>query len=116
MVRIIVAQYTSKNVAFLFLFASLLIFILQSGGTTGKSFYHCMGQTIKVLAGPPDIKHLLEKGLHKGLHPDVDIVFSSFPDYAAKKLFNEEHRGRVLAIFRHPVERLISKFYYLQVA
>ena len=74
--------------------------------------YHCMAKTIKVLALPPDIKRAHESGLED----DVDIIFSSFPDYTAKKLFDDEHRGRVLAMFRHPVERLIGKFYYLQVA
>lgn len=46
----------------------------------------------------------------------VDIIFTSFPNYATPHLYDQNHRGRALGMFRHPVERLASKFYYLQVA
>jgi len=55
---------------------------------------------------------------HKGLVPSgqADLIFSSFPDLAIEHLYDEQHKARVLAMFRHPVDRLVSKFYYLQVA
>jgi hypothetical protein len=34
--------------------------------------------------------------------------------YEAEKLFDPIHRGRLFAVFRHPVDRAISMFYYLQ--
>lgn len=34
--------------------------------------------------------------------------------YEAEKLFDPNHRGRLFAVFRHPVDRAISMFYYLQ--
>jgi len=36
--------------------------------------------------------------------------------YEAEKLFDPNHRGRLFAVFRHPVDRAISMFYYLQYA
>ena len=68
----------------------------------------------EVLSRTTDILDAQENGLVSS--GQVDIIFTSFPATAAKKLFNEQHRGRVLAMFRHLVDRLISKFYYLQVA
>ena len=70
-----------------------------------------MGLNMEVIAQPPDILKLRDDGfVHSG---NVDMLFTSYPDYATKKLFDGDHRGRMLALFRHPVERLISKFYYL---
>ena len=46
----------------------------------------------------------------------ADIIFTSYPQYAIEHLYSKNHRGRALLLARHPVERLISKFYYLQVA
>lgn len=34
--------------------------------------------------------------------------------YEAERLFDPYHRGRLFAVFRHPIERAISMFYYLQ--
>lgn len=45
-----------------------------------------------------------------------DVMFSMIPDVVALNLFNPSNKGRLLALFRHPVDRLISKFYYLQIA
>ena len=44
------------------------------------------------------------------------VLITSGPSHIIRELLNEEHPGRVLSMFRHPVDRLISKFYYLQVA
>lgn len=46
----------------------------------------------------------------------ADVIVTSHPDFAAEQLFDLKHRGRAFALFRHPVERLVSKFYYLQTA
>lgn len=46
----------------------------------------------------------------------VDIVFSSHPGFAIKHLFDPSHKARAVTMFRHPIDRLVSKFYYLQVA
>lgn len=53
-----------------------------------------------------------------GLVPSglADIIFTGNPRFAIEHLYDRRHKGRVLALFRHPVERLISKFYYVQVA
>ena len=46
----------------------------------------------------------------------VDMIFSSFPEMAARHLLDPQHKGTAFVMLRHPVDRLISKFYYLQVA
>ena len=38
------------------------------------------------------------------------------PAFAGEKLYSPEHPGRFLALFRHPVDRAVSMFYYLQSA
>lgn len=45
-----------------------------------------------------------------------DVIITSYPKFAVEHLYDPNHTGRAFGIFRHPVERLISKFYYLQVA
>jgi len=53
-----------------------------------------------------------------GLVPSgkVDMIFTSDINFAADHLFDSQHKGRILAFFRHPIDRLASKFYYLQTA
>jgi hypothetical protein len=46
----------------------------------------------------------------------VDVVTSGFVHEIPKELFSREHRGRMFALFRHPIERLVSIFFYLQTA
>lgn len=38
------------------------------------------------------------------------------PQVAGEHLYDEFNRGRILALFRHPIDRVVSKFYYLQTA
>jgi len=53
-----------------------------------------------------------------GLVPSglADIIFTNNPKFAIEHLYDEQHKGRVMGLFRHPVDRLVSKFYYLRVA
>mmetsp|Transcript_27594 Transcript_27594/g.49726 ORF Transcript_27594/g.49726 Transcript_27594/m.49726 type:complete len:371 (+) Transcript_27594:181-1293(+) len=46
----------------------------------------------------------------------VDMIFTSDVNFAADHLFDPDHKGRVFALFRNPVDRSVSKFYYLQTA
>jgi hypothetical protein len=57
-----------------------------------------------------------ELGLVSSKDPKVDLVVSGEFDFVASHLFDETNRGRVFAMFRNPVERLESLFYYLQKA
>jgi len=45
----------------------------------------------------------------------ADLVFSIYA-HGGSKLFNPVNRGRFFAMFRHPVERAASLFYYRQTA
>jgi len=49
-------------------------------------------------------------------HPHLDLVSSQEFKFAATTLFSPEHNGRMFALFRHPIDRAVSKFYYLQKA
>ena len=53
-----------------------------------------------------------------GLVPSglADVVVASNLNFAIEHLFDEYHKGRVIVLFRHPVERMISKFYYSQIS
>jgi hypothetical protein len=44
------------------------------------------------------------------------MIFTSDVNFAADHLFDPAHRGRIFALFRNPVDRSVSKFYYLQTA
>ena len=46
----------------------------------------------------------------------TDLIFTMEPQFAGKELYDEENKGRFLALFRHPVDRALSMFYYLQTA
>ena len=46
----------------------------------------------------------------------ADIIFTSYPEYAISHLYNRNNKGRAMGLFRHPINRLVSKFYYLQIA
>lgn len=63
-------------------------------------------------------KQGIDRARKMGLVPSglADMIITSDPEYAVSNLYDVNHKGRVLALFRHPVERLVSKFYYLQKA
>ncbi|KAL7482956.1 hypothetical protein ACHAW6_008606 [Cyclotella cf. meneghiniana] len=46
----------------------------------------------------------------------ADMIFTSDINFAVQNLFDRSNKGRVFAFFRHPIDRLVSKFYYLQTA
>mmetsp|Transcript_12291 Transcript_12291/g.17476 ORF Transcript_12291/g.17476 Transcript_12291/m.17476 type:complete len:451 (+) Transcript_12291:46-1398(+) len=43
----------------------------------------------------------------------ADIMVSPLVNDFAKHIFDEDHMGRMFALFRHPVDRAISMYYYL---
>lgn len=60
----------------------------------------------------------VERARRLGVVPSglVDMIVTSNPTYVVENLFDEAHKGRALALFRHPVDRLVSQFYYLREA
>lgn len=46
----------------------------------------------------------------------TDLIFTMEPNFAGRELYDEENKGRFLALFRHPVDRALSMFFYLQTA
>ena len=97
--------------------AFLFWHIPKSGGTFVKAIYKCIfGKSVSVLPNKAQILLATSSSSSRRQKNNIDIAFSSMPDFAALHLFNPANKGRMMALFRHPVERLISKFYYLQVA
>eukprot|EP00546_Thalassionema_frauenfeldii_P015288 CAMPEP_0178920898 /NCGR_PEP_ID=MMETSP0786-20121207/15259_1 /TAXON_ID=186022 /ORGANISM="Thalassionema frauenfeldii, Strain CCMP 1798" /LENGTH=354 /DNA_ID=CAMNT_0020595013 /DNA_START=262 /DNA_END=1326 /DNA_ORIENTATION=- len=46
----------------------------------------------------------------------LDLLVSPLPYEAVPKLLSSDHKGRFFTVFRDPIERVISIFYYLQKA
>ena len=46
----------------------------------------------------------------------ADLIFTTDAKFAVETLFDEDHPGRLFVLFRHPIDRLVSKFYYMQSA
>lgn len=46
----------------------------------------------------------------------ADMIFTSDINFAGQHLFDRNHKGRIYAFFRDPVDRSVSKFFYLQTA
>mmetsp|Transcript_2022 Transcript_2022/g.4221 ORF Transcript_2022/g.4221 Transcript_2022/m.4221 type:complete len:406 (+) Transcript_2022:25-1242(+) len=120
--------------------------IPKSGGTTAKRLYMCMGQTLSIRIGidpryghdqsdeivvfrpgdvnwntvnvdttiRPGIMRAAKMGLVQS--HTTDLIFTMEPQVAGEHLYDEFNRGRILALFRHPIDRVVSKFYYLQTA
>ena len=49
-------------------------------------------------------------------HPHLDLMSTQEFKFATTTLFSPKHKGRMFALFRHPIDRAVSKFYYLQKA
>lgn len=46
----------------------------------------------------------------------ADAIVTPLPGNAVRTIFTPHHRALLFAIFRHPVDRLVSQYYYLQSA
>eukprot|EP00581_Thalassiosira_minuscula_P016338 CAMPEP_0183711520 /NCGR_PEP_ID=MMETSP0737-20130205/7010_1 /TAXON_ID=385413 /ORGANISM="Thalassiosira miniscula, Strain CCMP1093" /LENGTH=320 /DNA_ID=CAMNT_0025940055 /DNA_START=165 /DNA_END=1127 /DNA_ORIENTATION=+ len=116
----------------------------RSGGTTLKEIYKCMGQTLAVRGGvnpqfgdKNDEEFAIFEPGHEVINVDtvtkkgllrakklklvqsgkVDLIVTSGSlNFAIEHLYDNSHKGRLLALFRHPVERLVSQFYYRHMA
>mmetsp|Transcript_8504 Transcript_8504/g.11705 ORF Transcript_8504/g.11705 Transcript_8504/m.11705 type:complete len:376 (-) Transcript_8504:33-1160(-) len=115
--------------------------IHKASGSSMKSYYACMGLALADESGIrghendtelavwedensnnyvnvetntyDGIEHAKELGLAESSL--ADVIFSSrLP--AAMDMFNPNNRGRVFALFRHPIERAVSLYYYRQIA
>jgi len=54
--------------------------------------------------------------LTERFQPQVDFISTSELQFASTMLFTPNHKARMFALFRHPIDRAVSKFYYLQKA
>ena len=123
---------------------SLFYHIPKSGGTTVQSIYECFSLSLANRVGADDTNELVSlkpwpynskaryvnvdtttrTGIDRARKLNLvssnlaDLIITSDPIYAIANLYSDEdeNRGRVLLMMRHPVDRLVSKFYYLQMA
>jgi len=76
--------------------------IPNSGGSSMKSYYNCMG-----------LVEASEIGLEMGLARSglTDIAFTEYPTIATQ-MFDAEHQARFFTLIRHPIERTASLFHH----
>mmetsp|Transcript_15529 Transcript_15529/g.22707 ORF Transcript_15529/g.22707 Transcript_15529/m.22707 type:complete len:346 (-) Transcript_15529:208-1245(-) len=120
--------------------------IPKSSGTSMKRYYGCMGLTaasetgiidghdkdetiqvwqrgnekfpgLKLVNVDTSTREGIARAKKLGLAQSglADIVFAPLPSYALT-MFDPDHKARFFALFRHPIERAVSLFYYHQVA
>ncbi|GKY93374.1 hypothetical protein MPSEU_000305000 [Mayamaea pseudoterrestris] len=112
--------------------------VVKSGGTSMKAFGSCLrlvvaGQKgsqkessleVMVKSGSPfvNVNACTLPGLRKAhdlgfaQSQPAQVIYSPFLRDAIQLLFDETHQARVFALLRHPVDRVVSLFYYLQHA
>lgn len=118
----------------------------KAGGTTAKQLYQCMRKTLTIRIGvdpryghdqtdelvvfkPPgkswntvNVDTTIRPGIVRARKMGLvqsrkaDLIFTMEPAFAGEQLFDPQNKGRIMALFRNPVDRLVSKFYYLQTA
>lgn len=54
--------------------------------------------------------------LRNAEQPEVDFISTSEFQFAYTMLYSPQHKARMFALFRHPIERQVSKFFYLRKA
>lgn len=76
------------------------------------------GKDWKVVNVDTTVKEGIVRAKEMGLVQSrtTDLIFTMEPQFAGQELYDESNKGRFLSLFRHPVERAVSMFYYLQTA
>merc|ERR1712125_258690 len=54
--------------------------------------------------------------LQNDFGPVPDLISTSEFRFASEQLFSSSHKARMFALFRHPIDRAVSTFYYLRKA
>jgi len=120
--------------------------IPKASGTSMKRYYGCMGLTaasetgiidghdkdetiqvwqrgnekfpgLKLVNVDTSTREGIDRAKRLGLVESgyADVIFSPIP-YFANELFNPNHKARYFTLFRDPIERILSTFYYHQIA
>jgi hypothetical protein len=118
----------------------------KSGGTTMKQLGSCLGLAVALQWGREELSNQTaslnilkrEFAFYSASYVNIDatsvkgmqrahqlgfaekqpaeVIFTPWVRAAAEYLFDDDHRGTVFALLRHPVSRAISLYYYLQIA
>lgn len=54
------------------------------------------------------------KKLHVASYPGLGLIATPYIYLASDALFNAVNRGRLIVMFRHPIDRAVSMYYYLR--
>ena len=98
------------------------IHVFKSGGSTILNYYRCFGVVTAGIRRTEDGKAVLKMDSPKRFTieaPLGQLVSGGGLWQAASGIYPEytgNRKGRGFAVFRNPVERLVSLYYYLQVA
>jgi len=88
--------------------------IPKAGGSSVKRYYACMHLAVDLDTTRPDgIDRAIDIGMAE--NGSTDIAVTMYAGLAAK-MFTPEYRGRPFVLFRHPIDRMASLYYYLQIA
>jgi len=116
--------------------------IHKAGGTSMKRYYSCLDMVLSSHVGiteghehdkylqvwtnkdgyryvnvdtTKEIGILRAKSLKLAERHLADVVFVTYPALTTH-IFQQQFKGRFFTMFRHPIERTVSEFYYRQVA
>ena len=95
------------------------IHVPKSGGSTVLNYYRCFGVATAGIRRTEDGKAVLKMDLKRLTIEAGQLVSGGGLWQAASGIYPEytgNRKGRAFAVFRNPVERLVSLYYYLQVA
>jgi len=117
--------------------------VAKAGGTAVQTLYRqCFTLITAAEIGRPELEHedflriVHANGSTNHLNVDIStvpgilrakklrlvqshisqLIFSPLFDESTELLFDDENKGIMFAMFRHPVDRVVSLFYYLQKA
>ncbi|KAL7540245.1 hypothetical protein ACHAXR_009968 [Thalassiosira sp. AJA248-18] len=109
---------------FFFAFPTLQPTIIHSKFTSRASLNIINTQTLKILHFGHSVSYVnVDTSTHQGISraKNLNLVSSGLADvvispllHEASTLFTPTRRGRMFTIFRHPVERAASLFYFIQ--
>lgn len=100
---------------------------LSVASNIGIMFGHANETTLQLIDTPSNLTYVnidvttaqgIERARKMGFvgSGSADIVITPLLNHVVERLFSPKHKAAVFTIMRHPVERSISMFYYLQDA
>eukprot|EP00957_Ditylum_brightwellii_P041905 3173997-Ditylum_brightwellii.AAC.1 len=106
----------------------LYLHIPKTGGTAAGDYYACLGlvtsENLAISEGQSS-HTIIDTHSVAGIQQakQLQVVQRGIADMiitpllpAAVEMFDSDHQARVFGLFRHPIEREVSRYYYRQIA